>query len=170
MTPAEIARRHEVGRHLRPWNAGGAPAAALGRRAEALLLTVGLFVVTLGVGWLAWSVAEWRHGRTASFRLTGLRVVRRSDGRPIGLCRSVVRNGLCCTVLLVPTLFVCTLLAVVFVMGASPPAGLLRTPRRAPWDIVTGTEVVDERQEGRGPGPARFKLGGVPEAAAPNMN
>jgi hypothetical protein len=123
-----------------------APAASFASRAEALLLTAGLVVVTLGVGWLVWSVTEWRHGRTASFRLTGLRVVRRSDGRPIGLCRSLVRNALLCTLLIVPVILACLLLAFVFVMGASPPAGLLRGPRTAPWDRLTGTEVIDERR------------------------
>ena len=66
--------------------------AGLGRRIKALLLTALLVVVTLGVGWLVWSVVEWRRGRTASFRLTDLRVVRRSDGRPIGLARSLRRT------------------------------------------------------------------------------
>jgi hypothetical protein len=119
--------------------------AGFGRRIKALLLTVLLVVVTLGVGWLAWSVVEWRRGRTASFRLTGLRVVRRSDGRPIGLSWSILRNAICCTLLLVPTIVACVVLALVFVMGASPPDHLLREPRAAPWDLLTRTVVVSER-------------------------
>ena len=119
--------------------------AGLGRRIKALLLTVLLVVVTLGVGWLVWSVVEWRRGRTASFRLTGLRVVRRSDGRPIGLARSILRNAICCTLLLVPTIVACCVLAIAFVMGASPPDQLLREPRTAPWDFLTRTKVVSER-------------------------
>jgi uncharacterized RDD family membrane protein YckC len=99
----------------------------------------------LGVGWLVWSVFEWRNGRTASYRLMKLRIVRRSDGRPIGLCRSLVRNAVCCTVLLVPTILVCLFLGFAFVMGASPPNGLLRRPRAALWDVLTSTVVLDER-------------------------
>ena len=119
--------------------------AGLGRRIKALLLTMLLVCVTLVVGWLVWSVVEWRRGSTASFRLTGLRVVRRSDGRPIGMVRSILRNAICCTLLLVPTIVACCLLALAFVMGASPPDRLLLEPRTAPWDLLTRTEVVSER-------------------------
>src|ERR1019366_2868350 len=81
--------------------------AGLGRRIEALLLTVFLLVGSLGIGWLVWSVLEWRTGSTPSYRLLRLRVVSRSDGLPIGLTRSFVRNGIFCTVLLLPTIAVC---------------------------------------------------------------
>jgi hypothetical protein len=107
-------------------------------------------VVTLGVGWMVWSVIEWRHGRTASYRVTGLRVVRRSDNRPIGLGWSLLRNGVWCTLLVIPTIVVCVLLGVVFVMGASPPDDLLTKARFAPWDLLTGTEVLDERSQSAG--------------------
>jgi len=124
-----------------------APDASVSARFQAFFLTCFLFVVTLGVGWLVWSLVEWRHGRTVSYRLTGLRVVRRTDGRRIGFCRSLVRNGVCCTVLLVPTVLACALLGVVFLMGASPPNDLLTKARLAPWDLLTGTEVLDERSQ-----------------------
>jgi hypothetical protein len=58
-----------------------------------------------------------------------------------------MRNAVCCTLLFVPTLIVCALLAFAFVMGASPPNGLLSQPRRAPWDILTDTKVVVQRGE-----------------------
>ncbi len=124
--------------------------ASFGTRSGSLLLTALLIVVTLVVGWLVWSVVEWCGGRTPSYRLTGLRVVRRADGKPVGLGRSVIRE-LCCAVLLLPTLAVCCVLAIVFVMGASPPDGLLRQSRRTPWDRLTGTDVVrDATGEARG--------------------
>lgn len=124
----------------------GLPAASLGVRIKALMLTFVLIVVTLGVGWMAWSVVEWRHGRTVSFKLMGLRVVRASDGRPIGLGTSLLRNALLCSVLFVPTMLVCIVLALAFVMGASPPEDLLSKPRKAPWDRLTRTMVVQERR------------------------
>jgi hypothetical protein len=123
------------------------PAASVGTRIRALLLTPVLIVVTLGVGWLAWSVVEWCSGRTPSYRRTNLRVVRRSDGRPIGLGRSLLREA-CCALLLVPTLVACLVLAVGFAMGASPPEGIFGQSRRAPWDVLTRTEVVNEAQRG----------------------
>jgi hypothetical protein len=139
-----------------PGNVPAPKAAGLDARAKSLVLTPVLLVATLGIGWLVWSVAEWRQGRTPSYRRTGLRVVRLSDGRPIGLWRSVLRE-LCVLLLLLPTLVVCSVLAVAFVMGASAPDGLLRKPRAAPWDVLTRTEVVDEL--GRARGRTKLKLG-----------
>jgi RDD family len=124
-----------------------APAASVSTRLRAFLLTCCLFVVTLGVGWMVWTAIEWRHGRTASYRVTGLRVVRRGGNRPIGLGRSLLRNAVCCTLLVIPTIVACVLLGVVFVMGASPPDDLLTKARSAPWDLLTGTEVLDERSQ-----------------------
>jgi len=122
-------------------------AASLGTRIKALMLTPLLLVLTLGVGWLVWSVVEWCSGRTPSYRRTNLRVVRRSDGKPIGLGRSILREA-CCAVLLAPTLVASCFLALAFVMGASPPEGVFAQSRRAPWDVLTRTEVVNEAKRG----------------------
>lgn len=123
------------------------PEARLGRRLEALALTPLLLVVTLGIGFLLWSILEWRNGRTPSYRLLGLRIVRRSDGEPIGLGRSFARSGVCCTLLVIPTIVIGGVVAVSFAMGASPPDGLLSQSRAAPWDRLTATKVLDERAE-----------------------
>jgi hypothetical protein len=127
--------------------AGGQAAANFGRRIKALGLTLCLIVVMLGIGWLACSVLERRHGRTVSYRLMGLHIVRLSDGQPIGLGRSVLRNGVFCTLLIVPTAAVCALLGAVFMLGASLPDDVLKRPRSAPWDVLSGTMVIEERAE-----------------------
>jgi hypothetical protein len=169
MKPSELGqRRGTQGGGTTGLLPARAPAASFGVRVRSLLLTAVLVVGTLVVGWLVWSVFEWRNGRTASYRLMGLRVVQRSDGRPIGVCRSLVRNALCCTVLLVPTVLVCMLLGFVFVMGASPPSGLLRRPRAAPWDVLTSTEVLDER--GQPLGPSWWRLARWPDDVPVSMN
>lgn len=142
--------------------------ASTAARLEALGLTAVLCVVTLGIGWLVWSVVEWRSGRTASFQLRGLRVVRRSDGKPIGLGRSIVRNAICCTVLLVPTIVACVLVGLAFVMGASPPDGLMKQARRAPWDVLTGTTVLQERP--RVSATTRLRMDRWPEDVTVSLN
>lgn len=148
MSSSRIAHRRPSRRSWasRPPNLR-APAASVNARLRAFALTCLLFVITLAIGWLVWSVVEWRHGRTVSYRMTGLRVVSRTDGRPIGLTRSLVRNAVCCTILLIPTIAVCLVLALAFVMGASPPNDLLTKARSAPWDLLTATEVLDERSK-----------------------
>ncbi len=145
MSRTGIAQRHHGGADAHVTYAG-LPDAGFGARIKALFLTFAIIIATLGVGWLLWSVAEWRHGRTASFRLTGLRVVRRSDGSPIGLAQSLLRNAGLCTILLVPTMLACIVIAFAFVMGASPPNDVFSKPRNAPWDRLTKTRVVRERR------------------------
>jgi hypothetical protein len=155
------------------------PAASLGRRIEALVLGVLLVVGTLVVGWLVWSAFEWSQGRTPTYRLLGLRAVSRSDGQPIGLGRSFLRSGICCPLLVVPTAVVGAVVLLCFAFGASPPDGLFRQPRRAPWDILTATTVLDERPRPTVQLGAEFQpidpvdLGGVTgsvERAHPELN
>ncbi len=80
-----------------------------------------------------------------AYRLLGLRVVRRSDGQRIGFWRSLARSGVCCLLLVVPTVVIGAVVGLCFAMGASPPDGLLSQPRAAPWDALTATTVMDER-------------------------
>ena len=140
MNPVQGLRQRAPADGGRPRESEQSYGAGIDRRATALLLTAALIVVTLVVGWLVWSAVEWRHGRTPALRLTGLRVVRASDKRRAGFWRMLLRE-ICCLVLVVPTVLACTLLACVFLMGASPPEGVLQA-RRAPWDVLSGTDVV----------------------------
>ena len=152
------------------------PAASLGRRIGALGLSVLLLVATLVVGFAVWSVLEWRHGRTPSYRLLGLRVVRSADRQTIGLGRSFLRSGLLCPLLVVPTAVIGAVILLCFAFGASPPEGLFRQPRRAPWDTLTATTVLDERTRPVIRLGAEFRpidpvdLGGVTVAEVPRAN
>ncbi len=130
------------------------PAASLGRRLEALGLSAALLVGTLLVGYLVWSLFEWRHSRTPSYRILGLRVVTRPGNRPVGWGRSFLRSGVCCTLLVVPTVLIGAVILLCFAFGASPPDGLFAQARRAPWDVLTRTTVRDDRTRPRvRPGP-----------------
>jgi hypothetical protein len=136
--------------------AGSEPVASVGKRMEALALAPLLFVVTLGVGWLVWCVVEWANGRTPSYRLLGLRVVRTSDETTHSfgqILRS--RHHLSG----VGGSHHCGLLRYrfTFVFGASAPEDLLRRPRTAPWDHITGTKVIDEGTQWRGGRPKTQK-------------
>ena len=78
--------------------------------------------------------------------------------------------------LIVPTVVIGGLLGFCFAMGASPPDGLLRQPRAAPWDLLTATKVLDERAEPSvDPGPADTSIDpvgvvGPPAAEPPRQN
>lgn len=142
----------------------GATPASTGIRLHALALTVGLIIVTLGVGWLIWSLVEWRRSSTPSYRLTGLRLVRQSDGTSAGPVRVFFRE-VCCLVLIVPTIVACCALGITYVMGASPPDDLVSASRHAPWDVLSGTEVVRVT-----PQQPRYSELGVPSYEAAQQN
>jgi uncharacterized RDD family membrane protein YckC len=110
-----------------------------GRRLAGFVLDVGLFVITLGVGWLAWSVAEWRHGRTPAKRLLRLRVVDAVSGEPVGLRVMLLRQ-------VVYGLGIVGLFgAVSFGLGWAIAAAFVLSPtRQAMWDRLAFTTVRRE--------------------------
>jgi hypothetical protein len=56
------------------------------------LLAVLLFIVTLGVGYIAWSVVTWGQGQTPAQRIRGLRCWIPGTGRVAGRRRMAVRQ------------------------------------------------------------------------------
>ena len=62
------------------------------RRLLGFVLDIVLFVVTLGVGYLVWSLIVFRGGRSPAKQLLGMRVIKMKDSRPAGWWRMVWRE------------------------------------------------------------------------------
>jgi uncharacterized RDD family membrane protein YckC len=70
----------------------GPPLVTPAGRLCALLLDLLLAVVTLGAGWLIWSLVAWRHGQTPAKQLMGHVVADATTGRPLGWGRMALRE------------------------------------------------------------------------------
>ena len=66
---------------------------SIGRVAAAYALAVLLFIVTLGIGYIIWSLATWAHGQTPAQRLLGLRCWRPDPGRPASPGQMALRQA-----------------------------------------------------------------------------
>jgi uncharacterized RDD family membrane protein YckC len=72
------------------------------KRLGGFLLDVVLFIATLGIGYLVWTLIVYRSGRSPAKQLLGMRVIKTKDDRPSGWWRMVAREffkGLLLTVL-----------------------------------------------------------------------
>ena len=87
-------------------------------------------------------MATRSHAQLPAPRAARRAPVRRATGRA-GTVRVAQRHLL--PLLVVPTVLIGGLIGFCFAIGASPPDGLLRQPRTAPWDYLTSTKVLDER-------------------------
>jgi uncharacterized RDD family membrane protein YckC len=96
-----------------------------------------LCLVTLGVGWLAWSAYEWRFGRTPAKRLLRLRVVDAGGAGPVGWQTMALRQA-------VYGVGIAGLFgAVTFGLGWAIAAAFVLSPtRQAMWDRLAFTTVV----------------------------
>jgi uncharacterized RDD family membrane protein YckC len=76
--------------------------------ASAWFLGLALFIATLGVGYLTWSLMTWRQGRTPAQRMLGLRCWLPLEGRVAGRRDMAVRqiSGACLNGQLLSGLFV----------------------------------------------------------------
>jgi uncharacterized RDD family membrane protein YckC len=61
-------------------------------RLSALLLDVALVVVTLGAGWLVWSLVVWHRGQTPAKQLLGHIVADATTGEPVSWGRMALRE------------------------------------------------------------------------------
>lgn len=70
----------------------GVRPAGKGRVAASFVLAVGLFIVTLGVGYLVWGIVTWGQGQTPAQRMLGLRCWRRDTRRVAGRRHMALRQ------------------------------------------------------------------------------
>jgi uncharacterized RDD family membrane protein YckC len=70
----------------------GVRRASKGRVAASYILAIGLFIATLGVGYLIWATVVWRQGQTPAQRLLGLRCWRRDSRRVAGRKHMALRQ------------------------------------------------------------------------------
>ena len=121
----------------------GAPLADPGRRLGGYLLDILLFVVTLGIGWIVWSLVVWKDGLTPAKQILKMRVVK-FDTRRVATwgtmaLREFVSKGLIMGVIgAVP--FVGWIAAIVLCFML-----LWDVNKQELWDKIASTVVVDER-------------------------
>jgi hypothetical protein len=99
--------------------------ASRGQVASAWFLGLALFIATLGVGYLTWSLVTWRQGRTPAQRMLGLRCWLPLTGRVAGRRDMAVRqiSGAC-------------------LIGAGVFVWLFGEPLRSIGDVLADTEVM----------------------------
>jgi hypothetical protein len=109
-----------------------------GRRFVGFLLEAVLFIGTFGIGWLVWSMIEWRDARTPAKRLLrDLAVVDAWSGERVSWQRMAVRE-LGAKIGLVGLFGMAT-----FGLGWVIAAALVLSETRATlWDRLAGTTVV----------------------------
>jgi uncharacterized RDD family membrane protein YckC len=103
---------------------------SVGRVVAVYILAVLLFIVTLGIGYIIWSLVAWGRGQTPAQRLFGLRCWRPGTGRPASRGQMALRqaSGL---------LLNGELLVGVFILLIDPA-------RTSVGDYIVGTVVVHD--------------------------
>lgn len=74
----------------------GVEIASVGRRVGAWFLSILLFLVTLGIGWMIWGLVVWRKGTSPALQVLGMRAWKQDavQDRPAGWGDMALRNGL----------------------------------------------------------------------------
>ena len=70
----------------------GVEVGSVGRRIGSYLLAIPLFIVTLGLGYIIWSLVVWAQGQTPALQVLNMRCWRPADGRVSGFWWMVMRE------------------------------------------------------------------------------
>jgi len=115
---------------------GHPPLSSPGKRLGAYLLDNLLYIATLGIGWLIWSLIIWKDGYTPAKKLLGMRVVRLDTSQPATWGWMALRELI--------GKFVGGL-AGVLTLGVLYFMLLWDDKNQQLWDKIAGTVVVEER-------------------------
>jgi uncharacterized RDD family membrane protein YckC len=121
--------------------AGLAPVSSAGKRFGALLLEGLLFIVTLGIGWLVWSLVVWAKGQTPAKSLLGMRCVRTDTAMAATWGTMALRELVGKAILGNVTFGLTTLVSAIMILVDDER-------RQGLWDKIAATVVVDD-PEGR---------------------
>jgi uncharacterized RDD family membrane protein YckC len=105
-----------------------------GKRFGAFLLEIVLAIVTLGIGWLIWSIILWSKGQSPAKSLMKMRVLKLETGRAAEVGDMVMRELLGKWVLGIVPFY--TLISSIIVLTDEKSQGL--------WDKIAGTVVIDD--------------------------
>lgn len=116
----------------------GIMVSSAGRRFGGYLLEGLLFVCTLGIGWIIWTLVAWAHGQTPAKQMLGMRVVRLDTRAHAGWGRMFLRD-------FVGKLLVSLTFGLLFIGGVIADCWLLwDKDKQELWDKIAGTVVVND--------------------------
>jgi uncharacterized RDD family membrane protein YckC len=121
-----------------PSGFGGLQLSSKAKRFGEYLLEILLFIVTLGIGWIIWSLIVWGRGQTPAKQVLGMRVIRPATAETATWGRMALREIV--GRLLLGFIPFYTLVGAIFV--------LIDDRNQALWDKVADTVVVDIRANG----------------------
>jgi uncharacterized RDD family membrane protein YckC len=119
-----------------PTPLGGPVPVANGKRLLCAILESLLFILTLGLGWIVWSLMVWSKGQSPAKSMMSLRCVRLEEDRAADFgtmaLRELVGKWLVGTI----TLGITNIVSLFMI--------LLTPDRQAVWDKLAGTVVVED--------------------------
>jgi uncharacterized RDD family membrane protein YckC len=110
------------------------PLTSKGKRFGAWLLELVLVIVTLGIGWVIWSIIIWGKGQTPAKSVLGMRVIKDTTMRPANRGDMALRELVGKMVLGFVPLY--GIISAFFVLLTDDATGL--------WDKIAHTHVVDD--------------------------
>jgi len=117
---------------------GMAPVSSAGRRFGAFLLDGLLAIVTLGIGWLIWSLVLWSKGQSPGKSLLGMRCIRSDTGQVATWGTMALRELVGKYILGNITFGITTLVSAVMIL-------IDNERHEGIWDKIASTVVVDDR-------------------------